>query len=430
VAIVAETELTAGDPALLHLIIAVYQGDGVDRYQVLAGIRSTLPDRLEHAKIGDIAHHPSLPAGLAGRSAVLYDAAHDSELTSVLLRAIAAEETIGPIRFARVAGAQINTGLESLAMPGEQSNTSLVFGEEAILKLFRRVAPGPNPDLEVTSALARFGSSHIAPPYGWIETRLDGAVTTLAIMSRFLPSATDGWSLAGTSVRDLYAGNVTGPAEAGGDFAAEAHRLGIATAEVHRDLAEAFGTDEMAPDSIRDLTERMYRRLDVACAAVPALTRYAEVIGAAFGDLAKADEPLTVQRVHGDYHLGQVVRTDYGWVVLDFEGEPAKPLAERRAMSPALRDVAAMLRSFEYAARYQLVGNPHQEQLADLARAWAQRNGGAFCDGYAEASGSDPRRSGTALRAFELDKAVYEVMYEARNRPSWLSIPLESLPVT
>jgi maltokinase len=416
VAIVADTELAAGDPALRHLIIAVSSAEGVDRYQVLAGVRATLPDRLEHAKIGDI------PG-----PAVLYDAAHDSELTAVLLRGFAAEETVGPVRFRRLPGAGIDTGLESLAIPGEQSNTSLVFGEEAILKLFRRVSPGPNPDLELTSGLAKLGSSHIAPPQGWIETHLDGAVTILAIMSRFLPTATDGWSLAGTSVRDLYAAEVAAPSEAGGDFAAEAYRLGVATAEVHRDLAEAFGTGQMDPDSVRDLAETMYRRLDVACATVPSLARYADEIGAAFGDLAKTGEPLTVQRIHGDYHLGQVVRTDSGWVVLDFEGEPAKPLAERRAMAPALRDAAAMLRSFEYAARYQLVGNPHQEELTGLARAWARRNREAFCDGYAEATGADPRRSGTALRAFELDKAVYEVMYEARNRPSWLSIPLDSL---
>ena len=425
-AIVSDTELAAGDPALRHLIVAVYQGDGVDRYQVLAGIRAELPGRLGHAKIGEIGEHPAAP----GASAVIYDAAHDSELTAVLLRAIAAGETIGPLRFHRVPGAEFDTGLESLAIPGEQSNTSLVFGEEAILKLFRRVSPGPNPDLELTSALAKLGSSHVAPPYGWIDTHLDGATTTLAIMSRFLPTATDGWSLAGTSVRDLYAAEVDSPADAGGDFAGEAHRLGAATAEVHRDLAEAFGTEEMTPDGVRDLADKMYRRLDVACATVPSLTRYADEIGAAFGDLAKSGEPLTAQRVHGDYHLGQVVRTESGWVVLDFEGEPAKPLAERRAASPALRDVAAMLRSFEYAARYQLVGNPHEEELAGLARAWARRNRGAFCDGYAETAGADPRRSGTALRAFELDKAVYEVMYEARNRPSWLSIPLESLPVS
>jgi maltokinase len=414
------------------LIIAVYQGDGVDRYQVLAGIRGELPDRLEHAKIGDIDEWPGgSPAGSARSGpAVLYDAAHDSELTAALLRAIAADETVGPIRFRRVPGTQIDTGLESLAMTAEQSNTSLVFGEEAILKLFRRVSPGRNPDLELTSALARLGSAHIAPPLGWIETHLDGAVSTLAIMSKFLPTATDGWSLAGTSVRDLYAAEVASPADAGGDFAAEAQRLGAATAEVHRDLAEAFGTEDLGPDSVRDMAEKMYRRLDVAVATVPSLSRYAEEIGAAFGDLAKADQPLTVQRVHGDYHLGQVVRTDSGWVVLDFEGEPAKPLAERRAMSPALRDVAAMLRSFEYAARYQLVGNPHEDELTDLARAWARRNRDAFCDGYAETAGADPRRSGTVLRSFELDKAVYEVVYEARNRPSWLSIPLESLPVS
>ena len=421
-AIVADTELAAGDPALRHLIVAVYAEDGVDRYQVLAGIRAELPDRLEHARIGDI----GAPGGPAR---VMYDAAHDSELTAVLLRAIAADESIGPVRFRRVPAARIDTGLESLAIPGEQSNTSLVFGEDAILKVFRRVSPGPNPDLELNTALAGLGSSHVAPPYGWIETHLDGAVTILAIMSKFLPTATDGWSLAGTSVRDLYAAEVAAPAEAGGDFAGEAHRLGAATAEVHRDLADAFGTEEMTPDSVRDLAEKMYRRLDVACAAVPGLAPYADEIGATFGDLAKSGQPLTVQRVHGDYHLGQVVRTDSGWVVLDFEGEPGKPLAERRAMSPALRDVAAMLRSFEYAARYQLVGNPHQEQLGGLARAWARRNREAFCDGYAEAAGTDPRRSRIGLRAFELDKAVYEVVYEARNRPSWLSIPLDSLPV-
>jgi maltokinase len=410
----------------------------VDRYQVLVGIRAALPDRLEHAKIGDIGQWPggamNSTAGsgdsAARDRAVMYDAAHDSELAAVLLSAIAAGQSVGPIRFRHVPGAQFDTGLDSLAMTGEQSNTCLAFGEEAILKLFRRLAPGPNPDLELTSALAELGSTHVAPPYGWIETHLDGVVTMLAIMSKFLPTATDGWSLAGTSVRDLYAAEVAEPAEAGGDFAGEAHRLGAATAEVHRDLAHAFGTDELAPDVIRDLADKMYRRLDVAVATVPSLGRYADEIGAAFGDLAKKGEPLTVQRVHGDYHLGQVLRTDSGWVVLDFEGEPAKPLAERRAMSPALRDVAAMLRSFEYAARYQLVGNPHEDELAGLARAWARRNRDAFCDGYAEAAGADPRRNGTALRAFELDKAVYEVMYEARNRPSWVSIPLESLPVS
>jgi len=321
-------------------------------------------------------------------------------------------------------------------LTGEQSNTSLVFGESAIFKVFRRVAPGPNPDLEVAAALAELGSTHVAEPYGWAETRIDGATTVLAILSRYLRAASDGWSLAATSVRDLYAlalgaAPAMGPAgtaaEAGGDFAGEAERLGIATAQVHQDLAEAFGTSELEPEALRELAEQMFRRLDMAIAAVPELARHADKIGDAFSSLAKLTDPVPAQRVHGDYHLGQVMRTRTGWVVLDFEGEPASPLAQRRARSSPLRDVAGMLRSFDYAARHQLLTHPERDLLAPVAGDWVQRNGKAFAAGYAAAGGPDPARNAVLLRALLLDKAVYEVIYEARHRPNWLVIPLESI---
>ncbi len=423
-AVVADTVLVAGDPELRHLVLAVSQDGGTDMYQVLAGVRAVLPDRLRHAMIGRDVR--SDPHGRGG-SVFIYDAAHDSDLTKVLLRAIAAGKDAGRLRFRRSPGARINTGLDSLVLTGEQSNTSLVYGEEAILKLFRRLTPGANPDLEVTSALARLGSAHIAQPFGWIEMELDGTPTTVAILSEYLRTASDGWSLAQTSVRDLYAGDGVRPEEAGGDFAGEAHRLGAATAEIHRDLADAFGTSELEPDAVAELAAQMRERLDVARAAVPGLARHADMVRTAFDDLAKLDKPLPVQRVHGDYHLGQVVRTETGWIVLDFEGEPATPLAQRRAPSSPLRDVAGMLRSLDYAARALLIGHPHADRLRGAAYGWTQRNRAAFCEGYAEASGADPRLDETALRAFELDKAVYEVMYEARHRPSWLPIPLDSL---
>jgi maltokinase len=449
-AIVADTQLVAGEPELRHLIIAVSHDTSVDYYQILVGLRRRLPPRLKHARIGSWDGGDASAAG--GR--VAYDALHDADLTKPLLAAIAAGAEFGSLRMQALPEASFTTGLDSLVLGGEQSNTSLVFGEESILKVFRRLSPGPNPDLEVTMALARFGSTRVAEPLGWMETRLEGVPTSLAILSRYLRLATEGWTLAATSVRDLYAtvidrvANDRGPADqeqggrglgdygdrsrvlaadAGGDFAGEARRLGTATAEVHADLAAAFGTDQLGGDAVGELTEQMFRKLDLAVAAVPELAKHVDMITDAYSELARLPGPFPVQRVHGDYHLGQVLRTENGWVVLDFEGEPATPLAQRRARSSPLRDVAAMLRSFDYAARHQLIGHPEQAALNDVARDWVRRNAGAFCAGYADGGGLDPAANQVLLRALQLDKAVYEVLYEARHRPSWLPIPLDSM---
>ena len=414
-AVVSDIEIIPGDPGLRHLMVTVSHGATSDCYQLFIGYRARLPARLRHARIGAY-------AGLQ-----MYDGLHDTALTRTLLDAIVDDRTVGMLRFCRIPGAEIEPGLDSLVLTGEQSNTSLVFGESAIFKVFRRVSPGPNPELEVAAALAKLGSSHVAEPYGWIETRMDGAPAVLAILSRYLRAASDGWSLAATSVRDLYATEEARAAEAGGDFAGEAERLGVATAQVHQDLAEAFGHSELAPEAIRELAEQMFRRLDLAIAEVPELARHADKIGDAFSRLAKLIDPVPAQRVHGDYHLGQVMRTQTGWVVLDFEGEPASPLAQRRARSSPLRDVAGMLRSFDYAAKHQLLTHPDAELLAPKAADWVRRNGDAFCAGYAAAGGLDPAGNSVLLRAMLLDKAVYEVIYEARHRPTWVSIPLESI---
>src|ERR1700677_4664523 len=158
-AVVADTEIIPGDPGLRHLLVTVSHGATSDCYQLFIGMRARLPARLRHARIGT-------QAGLQ-----IYDGLHDADLTRTLLDAIVADRTVGMLRFCRVPGVAISwdePGLDSLVLTGEQSNTSLVFGESAIFKVFRRVTAGPNPELEVASALAQLGSSHVAEPYGWI----------------------------------------------------------------------------------------------------------------------------------------------------------------------------------------------------------------------------------------------------------------------
>ncbi len=318
----------------------------------------------------------------------------------------------------------------------EQSNTSVVYGDRMIAKLFRRVTPGTNPDLELTRALAAAGSTRVPTPLAWLETTPAGPEppATLALLQQFLRGGRDGWELALSRAAELAPQSPT-PASGTaptGNFAAESFLLGRATAEVHLTLARVLPTALLGPSDAELLIGAMTDRLNEAAEAVPALREYRSALLAIYRDLEdrlRSGRPLLVQRIHGDLHLGQSMRTPRGWVLLDFEGEPATPLAERRRLQPAARDVSAMLRSFDYAAAHRLLGeetrpDPEAEQRAVR---WCARNREAYCAGYAAAGGRDPRADPALLRAFETDKAVYEVVYEARNRPAWLPIPLAAI---
>jgi maltokinase len=236
--------------------------------------------------------------------------------------------------------------------------------------------------------------------------------------------------MATTSVRDLMANDAMAPDEVGGDFAGEAHRLGTAVATVHADLQRALGQQEADADELDRTVVAMVDRLAAVSEMVPELGRHASVLRAAFEQVREVKTPVSMQYIHGDLHLGQVLRTANGWLLIDFEGEPAAPVEERGTLRSPLRDVAGMLRSFDYAAQLLLVGQDTSAEAPEMALAWAQRNRNAFCDGYAEVavdSVGDPRSHPVLMRAFELDKAVYEVAYEHANRPEWLPVPLSSI---
>lgn len=370
-------------------------------YQVVVGTRpATEPPAF-------VQGHESGVLGTAD-GLLVYDAVLDPALALSILPLVAPDEHA---EHARPAGA-------------EQSNTSLVYDNRLILKLFRRLSPGPNPDVEVVTALAAAGFENTPAPVGvWRAHGYD-----LAICQQFLAEAVEGWSLALTSLRDFYAADCEDPAECGGDFAPEAERLGLTTAQMHVALASAFGRVPGDAAAWAALVEAQVARLQPGDVDPAAAARFVARLRSV------ADAGAAV-RVHGDYHLGQVLRTDAGWYVLDFEGEPARPVAERTAPSSPMKDVAGMLRSFHYASQVALTERAEAEpgRLAPRARRWEERQRRAFLRGYltdAAESGLLPADEASCLAvlaAFEFDKAVYELLYERAHRPEWERIPQAAL---
>ncbi|MFJ6676196.1 phosphotransferase [Actinosynnema sp. NPDC091369] len=372
--------LLTGDPALTQALVLV---DG-ELYQVLLGHRARPPE-------------PPADAWICDRDGVaVYDATRDPELMSRLPGLLGS-------RLVREPGVGAFGDLPARLITTEQSNTSVVYGERYILKLFRRPRPGTHPEVELHRTLASAGCEHVARLVGSVTEDLGDGPTTLALVHEFLPGAVDAWTLATADAAHGHASDA---------FVAMTRDLGRTVASVHADLAHAFGTATAPPD-----VDRMHRRLTDAVARVPGLASFEARVRAVF-DRA-GDRTTVVQRVHGDLHLGQVLRADDRWTLIDFEGEPSAPLADRNALRTPLQDVASMLRSFDYAAHHRGLDGPAE-------RAWAAHAVAAFCDGYAEVR-PDPRDEPALLSALELDKAVYEVVYEEAHRPEWTAIPLGAI---
>lgn len=363
----------------------------------------------------------------------IYDGPHDRACAAAILRLILdGGSTIGPADTTAAFGHRDSdssgalTVVASKVLTGEQSNTSIVFqtvdaagdpGLPIICKVFRAVHDGENPDVVLTGALGAAGSRVAPRSVGhivgrWPDTGIpDGAATGhLAFAQEFLPGVEDAWRVA------------TAAASRNDDFAAPAAALGVITAEMHAELARAFPSRPTIPADIALVVTAMRQRFDVAVHEVAGLERHRGHLNGVYQRAAASPWPA-LQRIHGDFHLGQVLAVpERGWVVLDFEGEPLRAMRERTAPDSPLRDVAGMLRSFDYVAGSLALATPDAD-----ASEWASRARNAFLDAYISASGRDLRAHRALLDAFEIDKALYEAIYESRNRPAWLPIPLAAI---
>ncbi|MEO6811360.1 MAG: putative maltokinase [Isosphaeraceae bacterium] len=473
-----------GDSALV-LIEAAFRDGGTDTYLVPLSLSSGV-----ETETGQALARIEGPEG----PSVLRDGLTDDALCAALLYAIESgrEITTG---LGRIRATSTSAYTEARG-PGtvtdhikrgsaEQSNTNILFADRLILKVFRRLEPGLNPDLEIGRFLTRGGRFDRVPKTaGSIEYDRPGAEPiTLAMLQRLVPNQGTGWEHALEGLRD-YLGQAVGPldmpglgetdgrplsalaltdppsvvAQAIGDSLREAALLGRRTAELHRALASDPDDPKFAPEpltkaDLATLASDVRAQVEAALNALRSnLDRLddanarqgRQVLDQAPGLLALLDRLPDLDqagvkvRCHGDYHLGQVLWTGDDYVILDFEGEPARPLAKRTEKQSPIKDVVGMIRSFDYAAFAALFdatkGLPDElERLTPRTRAWRTWTSAAFLREYlntiADASllPTDPAALTPLLHAFTLDKALYELLYELNNRPSWVRIPLQGI---
>jgi len=415
------------------------------------------------------------------RVGAIYDAMQDPNFTRTLVHAIARGVELptgrGHLRFrptSRMGDAVLDEEEAAIRSIGaEQSNSSVLIGDLMVFKIYRRLQAGTHPELELSRFLTeKVPFANTPPLLGTMELVEGDSMTALAVLSGFVRNQGDGWSFTldylGRELEDARLAMGAGtepqaeehpePEDIWGLYVNLAQTLGERTAELHCALATPSGDPDFDPeptdegdlnawrDAARRQAERAFQAVELAAERLPE-----DVKGDADTLLARREEVFdrirrltaypveaTRIRIHGDYHLGQVLRSTSDWFIIDFEGEPAKSLEQRRAKNSPLRDVAGMLRSFNYAAwaallRMAEVHADSIERMRPLAQQWEQVTRTAFLDGYHNRIGgcsAHPGDPGTASRLtdlFELEKALYEIVYEAGNRPAWLSIPISGV---
>jgi maltokinase len=411
--------LRADEPLLvLALIAARYPAGTHDLYQLPIGIR--------HADEG-------WDEGVITEAGgwTLYDGLTDPVLAREFLKRMREQSVAraggSTLTFRWTHGPGLN-GVDVRPIGVEQSNSSMVFGDALVLKSFRRLEPGVNPELELLRFLDQHGFEHIAPLSGWYEYEGRLVESTLGIVQEYLKGARDGWSLA-----------VDDDGEDPDELIGQIEELGAVTGQMHSVLGSdasdpAFAPEEPTDEALALLTatvdeeiERIFKNLPQDDERVAAIAGRGQDVRERLGQLSRIGVGGNVIRTHGDYHLGQVMETDRGWVILDFEGEPLRSLPERRQKRSPLRDVAGMLRSFSYvAAAGPILGT------RPVPEDWESRARAAFLEGYfrdVDPALLPPGQESTdkLLSVFELEKAVYELNYEINNRPDWVGIPVASI---